>query len=89
MNISLPEWYDGLYEFECEFKGCLLNVDVTVGGQARQFTFYDPARFLQEMQDEIRKVGYFSHQDYFGTEALVILPKVTRENIRHYLQSLE
>lgn len=82
MKITLPDWYDDLFEFECESKGCVLNFTVTVYGQELQFDFYDITRFVQTAKDEVERSGYYN------TNNLVILDKVTRENIIGCLNSL-
>jgi hypothetical protein len=83
MDIILPEWYDDIFEFECEAKGCVLNFAVTVGGRSRSFNFYDISRFTQDAEEEI------SQYDYFLDEDAVIIRKVTRENIVKFLNSLK
>ena len=83
MNIILPDWYDDLFQFECEAKGCVLNLEAVVDKCRRIFNFYDISRFVQEAKDELNENGYFIDNN------AVIIPKVTKENIMRYLDSLE
>lgn len=82
MNIALPDWYDELFEFECESKGCVFNFDVVVNGKQRVINFYDLTRFSQDAESELNENGYFSDEN------AVILLKVTKKNIMSYLYSL-
>lgn len=82
MNFNLPDWYDNIFEFECESKGCVLNFEVSSENKKRIFNFYDLYRFNQDANAEIERNGYFV--DKFA----VILIKVTRENIVNYIKTL-
>lgn len=82
MNIIFPDWYDDLFQLECESKGVVLNFEVTVNGNIYTFNFYDSIRFIQDAGDEISNVGYFKD------EYAVILKKVTKDNIIKYLLSI-
>ncbi|MFU2318848.1 hypothetical protein [Rahnella sp. PCH160] len=82
MNITLPDWYDDLTEFECESKGCILNFNVIVNGRRFLFNFYNLARFTQDAMEEIAGSGYFKDAD------AVIIPEVTRANVISYLNTL-
>lgn len=81
-NIVLPYWYDDLYAFECEAKGCAFNFETIINGEKRAFNFYDAVRFSQDAEMEIQQNGYF--QD----ENAVILQKVDRQNIMNYLRTV-
>ena len=70
--IIYPDLYDDLAEFEHEAKGWLKNVLVEVNGRTISFIFYDQARFLQDMQDEIARTGFWSVHNCF------ILKKVSK-----------
>ncbi|SQI38624.1 Uncharacterised protein [Leminorella richardii] len=82
MNIALPDWYDELLEFECESKGCVLNLNVVINGEERVINFYDLTRFSQDVESELNENGYFNDEN------AVILLKVTKNNIMGYLYSL-
>ncbi|MFQ0999181.1 hypothetical protein [Gilliamella sp. BG6] len=85
MSIIFPDWYDDLYQFECESKGVILNFEITVNGNTRTFNFYDPIRFIQDMEDEIDEIADIG---YFKDEYAVVLKKVTKDNIIKYLLSI-
>jgi hypothetical protein len=82
MKIIFPDWYDNLFQLECESKGVVLNFEVTVNGNIYTFNFYDPIRFIQDAEDEISDIGYFKD------EYAVVLKKVTKDNIIKYLLSI-
>jgi hypothetical protein len=82
MNITFPEWYDDLSEFDCRSKGCALNFKITLNKKIYLFNFYDITRFSQDAQSEINQHGHFRDED------AVILPEVTKENITNYLKLL-
>lgn len=82
MNFNLPAWYDELFEFECESKGCVLNFEVSAGNKTKIFNFYDVPRFSQDASEEIDQNGYFADK------SAVILKKVTRENIINFIKNL-
>ncbi|OCG56581.1 hypothetical protein A9G38_09810 [Gilliamella sp. Imp1-1] len=37
MSIIFPDWYDDLFQFECESKGVILNFEITVNGNTHTF----------------------------------------------------
>jgi len=82
MNIIFPDWYDDLFQFECESKGAVLNFGVTVNGSEYIFNFYDPVRFIQDAEDDISDMGYFKDEN------AVVIRKVTKDNIIKFLSSL-
>lgn len=73
--IIYPDLYDDLAEFEHEKKGWLKDVLVEINGKTISFVFYDQMRFLQDMQDEITRTGFWSVHNCF------ILEKVTKIHI--------
>lgn len=81
MNIVFPDWYDDLFEFECEEKGCILGLELKVNNTVYIHSFYDIYRFIQDAQDEI------SEHDFFRDDSAVILKKVNKENIRKFFQN--
>ncbi|CAI3951362.1 hypothetical protein [Commensalibacter communis] len=82
MQIIFPHWYDDLYEFESEARGCLLNFTIIVDHQEFYTNFYNSARFGQECEVEIKTNGYF--QD----SKAVILEKVNKANIQYYFEKI-
>jgi len=82
MNVIFPDWYNDLFQFECELKGSVLNFEFTVNGNEYVFNFYDPVRFIQDAEGEISDVGYFKDEN------AVIIRKVTKDNIIKFLSFL-
>lgn len=82
MNIIFPDWYDDLFQIECESKGVVLNLEVIVNEKSYIFNFYDPTRFLQDVGQEISELGYFRDEN------AVIIKRVTKDNIIEYLSSI-
>lgn len=78
MNIFFPECYDDLFEFECEAKGCILNLNIKVDDIEYILSFYDIVRLVQDAQEEINKCGFFQNQN------IIILEKVNKINIINY-----
>lgn len=72
MNIIFPDWYDDLFQIECESKGVVLNLEVIVNEKSYIFNFYDPTRFLQDVGQEISELGYFRDEN------AVIIKRVTK-----------
>ena len=73
--IIYPDWYDDLAEFEHAEKGWLKDVRVEVNGKNISFTFYDQIRFVQDLQDEMARIGFWSVRHCF------ILKKVSKFHI--------
>ena len=82
MDMKLPNWYDELFEFECESKGSVLNFEVVVENKKKVFNFYDISRFIQDANDDICQQGYFKD------DIAVIIESVTRKNIIKFLETL-
>lgn len=78
MNIVFPEWYDDLFELECESKGCILNLNIKIHNEEYILSFYDIIRFSQDAQEEINEFGFLNVQN------VVILKKVNKRNIINY-----
>lgn len=82
MNIIFPDWYDDLFEFECESKGCILDLKLQVNNVEYTHSFYDIHRFIQDAQDEISERGFFQENN------VVILKKVNKDNILKFFSEL-
>lgn len=82
MNIIFPDWYDDVFEFECESKGCILDLTLQVNNAEYTHSFYDIHRFIQEAQDEISERGFFQEIN------VVILKKVNKDNILKFFSEL-
>ncbi|NJP46472.1 hypothetical protein [Actinacidiphila epipremni] len=73
-RLEFPEYLDG-YEIETEAKGYLVEVRISVEGDVFDLVVYDPVRLQQEVVDEISENGYFAVAN------VLVVPKVTREEI--------
>ena len=80
MNIIFPDWFDELTEFEVENKGFLLNFTVFVNDVEYCFSFYDINRLIQDYEETIQELNFYEKN-------LVILSKVTKDNIINFIQN--
>jgi hypothetical protein len=74
MEVIYPGPLDEYDWFLIDQKGWL-EVTLRHDGRSRAVTFYDAARLAQTVEGDVRGRGYFVEQ------ALVVLPKLTREAI--------
>ncbi|PXX68866.1 hypothetical protein DFR70_102552 [Nocardia tenerifensis] len=76
-RVLFPEGYDGRREAETADKGWLDVEVVFADGSIFPVSFYDPLRLRQTIEDEIQGGSL-----YYTEPNLVILSKVTPQNIR-------
>ncbi|CAI3159271.1 MULTISPECIES: hypothetical protein [Acinetobacter] len=69
------------YAWEIELKGCF-EVDIQVFDKLYTFNFYDPIRLKQTIEDDLRS------NQYFFCENLVVLPKVSLDNIEKFIENI-
>ncbi|MCU4425777.1 hypothetical protein [Acinetobacter sp. WU_MDCI_Abxb74] len=69
------------YAWEIESKGCF-EVDIKVFDKLYTFNFYDPIRLKQTIEDDLRS------NQYFFCENLVVLPKVSLDNIEKFIENI-
>lgn len=82
MHIIFPDWYDELFEFECESKGCILDLKLQVNSVEYTYSFYDLHRFIQDANEEISEHGFFQDNN------AIILKKVNKYNIINYFSTI-
>ena len=56
--LEFPEGYDE-YASEVESKGWFGEARLSCAGRRYRLNFYDPARLVQEMQNEIQRERFF------------------------------
>lgn len=81
MNTPFPDWFDELAQLEAEAKGVLSDFPLIINGRETRFTFYDPACLRQDIEAE-------SGNPYIRIDNLVVLPRVSKENILLFVQDL-
>lgn len=64
-----------------ENKGFLLNFTVFVNDVEYCFSFYDIHRLIQDYEETIQELNFFYEKN------LVILSKVTKDNIINFIQN--
>jgi hypothetical protein len=79
---EFPDYFDD-HEWEYEAKGYFADLTVRVGDRVLRPTFYDRARFLQEVDD-----AFAAGSAYLSSPLLVLVPVVTRAAIMAALEAL-
>jgi hypothetical protein len=76
-EIKFPDYYDELYEFECESKGYMNNIEVYLkDGGKYSLCFMGPFRINQDLESEVNMGNSFLFEPN-----LIIVPKVNKKNI--------
>jgi len=80
-TIQFPEYFDS-YAGEIEAKGVFTDVKIVVGDKTHEPVFYDLARLAQDIAADLERDGLFS------VGAIVVVPRVTREEIEAAVATL-
>jgi hypothetical protein len=79
--IDFPDGFDE-FAWEVEAKGWLPGVIVTINRQRFKVTFYDPSRFAQTVDDELRVSSVYLESN------ILVVSSVTRANIENAIASV-
>jgi len=81
MKIIFPEWYDDLYEFECDAKGCILNIPILLNDNEIILDIYTIHRLNQDLKLEEDKFIY--------ANKILIINIVNKEHIINALKNIQ
>lgn len=78
MKIIFPEWYDDLYEFECESKGCIINLPILLNNNEIILNIYTIHRLNQDLN--------LDEAEFLFLNKVLILNIVNKEHITNALK---
>lgn len=78
MKIIFPEWYDDLYEFECQSKGCIINLPILLNNNEIILNIYTIHRLNQDLN--------LDEAEFLFLNKVLILNIVNKEHITNALK---
>jgi hypothetical protein len=78
MKIIFPEWYDDLFEFECQPKGCILNLPISVNDNEIILNIYTIHRLNQDLELE--------EDNFLFLKNILIINIINKEHITNALE---
>lgn len=80
-QIIWPDDFDKV-AWLIESKGWLQGIEVRLGEQSTELTFYDKVRLAQDIEDDLSSQGYFLERN------VVVIDRVTKEAIEKVVARL-